>query len=74
MWTLVAIGIFLAFFVVGYIRNRRDRSSRAELERELHDVAEIAQRRHRQQYGRDDTGALRTMAPVNQRKPAHGRR
>lgn len=66
MWSLLGTILFFALLILlsAVAQHRRDKETKIETKRvskEIESAAEVAQRRHRQKYGRDDTGLHRTM-------------
>lgn len=63
MWSFFAsVALFFALLVFSALWQRRHpRPPDTAVDEDIHKAAEIAQRRHRKKYGREDTGLHRTL-------------
>lgn len=76
MWSfLVTVGAFLVLVLLASLSQHRarraSREERRQLEQKIHLLAEVAQRRHRARFGREDSGLHETLNPKPKRP--HGR-
>jgi hypothetical protein len=67
MWSFLASIVFFTLLVllVGLIQRRyksETKAGAAEAEEAIRTISDIAQRRHKQRYGKEDTGLHRTLS------------
>jgi preprotein translocase subunit SecG len=68
MWSFVVTVLFFAIVIgLGALLQRKTtrqiKQDRPEVKAAINQAAEIAQRRHKAAFGREDTGLHQTMAP-----------